>query len=153
MTNTNLLEIAKGKGNAPFLSWFRQRLGESWLDLAQPIFQAGAVSKVLDVSSRFYQTWEGIEDFPVREPMRAGSAKTDPRLYTRQDLVNVAYWHWLRKVAEDVTVMTVKDVAERLNLEPVKVIQMMRDGLMPGTGQSITRDEFTTWLLGKIGAE
>ncbi len=152
MTNSNLLEIAKGKGNAPFLSWFRQRLGNAKLDPTRPLYQPGETFEVIGVHARSYQTWEQIEDYPVRQPIRSGGAKTSARLYTKQQFVDIAYWHYLRKIAEeDASVLTVKDVAKRLDLPTPAIIQMMRAGVMPGTGQSVARDEFTTWLHQKLG--
>ena len=152
MTNSNLLELAKGKGNTSFLAWFRQRLGDARLDPTRPLYQPGETFDMIGVHARSYQTWETIDDFPVKQLIRSGATKTSPRLYTRQQFVDIAYWHWLRKIAEeDAAILTVKDVAKRLGLESARVVQMMRVGHMPGTGQSVTREEFTTWLLGKIG--
>ncbi len=153
MSNTNLLELAKGKGSTPFLSWFRQRLGDARMDPTRPLYQPGETFEMIGVHARSYQTWEQIEDYPVRQPIRSGGAKTSARLYTRQQFVDIAYWHFLRKIAEeDASVLTVKDVAKRLYLPTPAVIQMMRAGTMPGTGQSVDRKEFVSWLHQKLGA-
>lgn len=154
MSNMNLLEMAKGKGSMPFFSWFRERLGKGKLDPTRSIYQAGILFKTLGIHQRSYQSFELVEDFPVRRPIRAGESKTSPRLYTKANFVDIAYWYWLRKVAGDgqlAMVLTVRDVAKRLYLRSAVVLRMMRDGTMPGTGESVVREEFASWLHGKIG--
>lgn len=151
MTNMNLLELAVLKDNTDFYTWFRERLGVLELRLTG-LYRTGEVfDKLLGVSQRSYLYWENnVPSYPVKEPYRVGDSATYARAYLPAEVVDISYWYFLRKLAEDADVFTVEDIAEMLFLTAEVVMTMMAAGSMSGTGQSVGKEQFKEWLHSKV---
>ena len=151
MMGGNLLELAREKGNEAFSKWFRERLSVSGVS-SSGLYTTGILYEtLLGISLRSYSYWENeLPDFPVKVPCRLGLGKTAPRAYTPENVVDIAYWYFLRKLREDADTYTVAEVAGMLSLPVEEIISMMQQGAMPGTGQDIPKEQYQEWLHSRV---
>lgn len=145
--------------NQVFLQWFMERQASAGTEFPPEgkVFTPGMLYKhFLKVSRRNYTYWERDDtfpDFPVKNPRRAYIGPQAPRIYSREEVVKIAFWYWKRQVGKSTTAyVSVRDMAIMLRLDEAEVLDKMQAGIIPGNvkARKATREEFFDWVGSQV---